>query len=57
MANVFVDDWLPKVKYARQLQKPEVKQAFEDALAAVAAGELPPEKAMERIQAAAEKSR
>ena len=55
--QMFVDDWLPKVKYARQLQKPEVKQAFEDALAAVAAGELPPEKAMERIQAAAEKSR
>ena len=55
--QMFVDDWLPKVKYARQLQKPEVKQAFEDALAAVAAGELSPDKAMERIQSAADKAR
>jgi len=55
--QTFVDDWLPKVKYARQLQKPEVKQAFEDALAAVATGELSPEKAMERIQVAADKVR
>jgi len=55
--QMFVDDWLPKVKYARQLQKPEVKQAFEDALAAVASGELSPEKAMEQIQVAADKAR
>jgi raffinose/stachyose/melibiose transport system substrate-binding protein len=55
--QTLVNDWLPKVKYARQLQKPEVKQAFEDALAAVAAGELSPEKAMERIQTAADKVR
>jgi raffinose/stachyose/melibiose transport system substrate-binding protein len=55
--QTFVDDWLPKVKYARQLEKPEVKQAFEDALAAVATGELSPEKAMERIQVAADKAR
>jgi len=55
--QMFVDDWLPKVKYARQLQNPGVKQAFEDALAAVAAGELAPDKAMERIQAAADKAR
>jgi raffinose/stachyose/melibiose transport system substrate-binding protein len=55
--QLFVDDWLPKVKYARQLQKPEVKQAFEDVLAAVATGELPPERAMERVQAAADKTR
>lgn len=55
--QMFVDDWLPKVKYARQLQKPEVKQAFEDTLAAVAAGELSPEKAMEGIQVAADKAR
>ena len=55
--QTFVDDCLPKVKYARQLQKPEVKQAFEDALAAVATCELSPEKAMERIQVAADKIR
>lgn len=55
--QMLVNDWLPKVKYARQLQKPQVKQAFEDALAAVAAGELSPEKAMERIQTAADKVR
>jgi raffinose/stachyose/melibiose transport system substrate-binding protein len=55
--QLFVDDWLPKVKYARQLQKPEVKQAFEDVLAAVATGELSPEQAMQRVQAAADKAR
>ena len=55
--ETLVNDWLPKVKYARQLQNPEVKQAFEDALAAVAAGELSPENAMERIQTAADKAR
>jgi raffinose/stachyose/melibiose transport system substrate-binding protein len=55
--ETLVNDWLPKVKYARQLERPEVKQAFEDTLAAVAAGELSPEKAMERIQTAADKAR
>jgi raffinose/stachyose/melibiose transport system substrate-binding protein len=44
--------WLEKVKYARQLRSPAVKQAFEDNLAAVAAGEVTPEAAMANVQAA-----
>jgi raffinose/stachyose/melibiose transport system substrate-binding protein len=44
--------WLEQVKYARQLRSPAVKQALEDALAAVAAGDMAPEAAMETVQAA-----
>ena len=44
--------WLEKVKYARQLRSPAVKQAFEDNLAAVAAGEVTAEAAMANVQAA-----
>jgi len=49
---LFTEDWLPKVKYARQLKQPAVKQAFEDALAAVAAGDQSPETAMANVQKA-----
>jgi raffinose/stachyose/melibiose transport system substrate-binding protein len=48
--KLFTEDWMPKVKYARQLRDPKVKQAFEDALAAVAAGQMTPEKAMQSVQ-------
>lgn len=50
--TTFTEDWAPKVKYARQLKDPKVKQALEDALAAVAAGEETPEDAMAKVQAA-----
>jgi hypothetical protein len=43
------------VKYARQLRSPAIKQAFEDALAAVASGEKTPEEGMASIQAVADK--
>lgn len=47
---LFTEDWLPTVQYARQLRSPAVKQALEDALAAVAAGELSPEAGMQMVQ-------
>jgi raffinose/stachyose/melibiose transport system substrate-binding protein len=50
--QTFTADWLPKVKYARQLRDPKVKQAFEDALGGVAAGEIAPDKGMASVQAA-----
>ena len=50
--DMFVNDWLPTVKYARQLASPDVKQAFEDALAAVAAGDKTPEEGMQMVQSA-----
>jgi raffinose/stachyose/melibiose transport system substrate-binding protein len=53
--HLLSDEWLPKVKYARQLRSPAIKQAFEDALAAVASGEKTPEEAMASIQAVADK--
>jgi hypothetical protein len=43
---------MPKVKYARQLLDAKVKQALEDALAGVAAGEVTPEDGMAAVQAA-----
>jgi raffinose/stachyose/melibiose transport system substrate-binding protein len=48
--ELFTEEWLPTVQYARQLRSPEVKQAFEDALAAVAAGEMTPEEGMQLVQ-------
>jgi raffinose/stachyose/melibiose transport system substrate-binding protein len=50
--ETFTVDWLPKVRYARQLRDPKVKQALEDALAGVASGELEPAAGMEMVQAA-----
>jgi raffinose/stachyose/melibiose transport system substrate-binding protein len=41
---------MPKVQYARQLRDPAVKQALEDALAAVAADQMTPEEAMQMVQ-------
>jgi len=48
----FTEEWLPTVKYARQLAAPEVKQALEDALAAVAAGDSSPAEGMATVQSA-----
>jgi raffinose/stachyose/melibiose transport system substrate-binding protein len=53
--HILTDEWLPQVKYARQLRSPAIKQAFEDELAAVASGEKTPEAAMAGIQAVADK--
>ncbi len=50
--TTFTEDWMPKVKYARQLRDAKVKQALEDALAGVAAGEVTPEDGMAAVQAA-----
>ena len=50
--KTLTEDWMLKVKYPRQLRSPAVKQALEDALAGVAAGEVTPEKAMENVQLA-----
>ena len=48
--KTFTDDWMPKVRYARQLRDAAVKQALEDATAAVAAGEMTPEEGMQIVQ-------
>ncbi|MBW7882402.1 MAG: extracellular solute-binding protein [Caldilineaceae bacterium] len=48
--RLLTEDWMPKVQYARQLRDPNVKQALEDALAAVAAGEMTPEQGMQLVQ-------
>jgi raffinose/stachyose/melibiose transport system substrate-binding protein len=50
--RLFTEDWMPKVRYARQLRSPAVKQALEDALAAVAAGDKTPEQGMALVAAA-----
>ncbi len=50
--TTFTEDWMPNVKYARQLRDAKVKQALEDALAGVAAGEVTPEDGMASVQAA-----
>lgn len=50
--KTFTEDWMPNVKYARQLRDAKVKQALEDALAGVAAGEISPEDGMAAVQGA-----
>ncbi len=50
--KLLTEDWLPKVRYARQLKSPAVKQALEDALAAVASGDQTPAQGMAAVQAA-----
>jgi raffinose/stachyose/melibiose transport system substrate-binding protein len=50
--KLFTEEWLPKVRYARQLKSPGVKQALEDALAAVASGDQTPEQGMAAVQTA-----
>ena len=48
--RLFTEEWLPTVKFARQLRNPSVKQGLEDALAAVAAGQSTPEEGMQIVQ-------
>ena len=48
--ELFTDEWLPTVTYARQLRSPDVKQALENALAGVAAGEMTPAEGMQLVQ-------
>ncbi len=48
--NMFTNEWLPTVKYARQLGSPAVKQAMENALAAVAAGDISPAEGAQMLQ-------
>lgn len=48
--KLFTEEWLPTVKYARQLRDPKVKEALENALAGVAAGEMTPEAGMKMVQ-------
>ncbi len=48
--KTMTEEWMPNVKYPRQLRSPEVIQALEDALAAVASGQLTSEEAMQRVQ-------
>ena len=48
--DLFTEDWLPTVQYARQLKSPDIKQALEDALAGVAAGEMTPAEGMQLVQ-------
>ena len=55
--DMFTEEWLPTVKYARQLASPDVKQALEDALAAVAAGDQTPAEGMAAVQAAYDASK
>lgn len=50
--TTFTEEWMPNVVYARQLRDAAVKQALEDALAGVAAGEVTPEDGMATVQAA-----
>jgi raffinose/stachyose/melibiose transport system substrate-binding protein len=50
--RTFTEDWMPQVKYARQLRDAAVKQALEDALAGVASSEVTPEDGMASVQAA-----
>ena len=47
---LFTEEWMPNVEYARQLRDPDVKQALEDALAGVAAGDMTPEEAAQSVQ-------
>jgi raffinose/stachyose/melibiose transport system substrate-binding protein len=48
--RILTEEWMPNVKYPRQLRSPEVIQALEDALAAVASGQLTPREGMQRVQ-------
>jgi raffinose/stachyose/melibiose transport system substrate-binding protein len=45
-------EWMPKVKYSRYLKSPKVDTALGDALAGVATGDLSPQEAAAKVQAA-----
>ncbi|WP_309105132.1 extracellular solute-binding protein [Microbacterium sp.] len=48
--NLFVDEWLPQVKYSRYFESPKLDQAVADALAAIATGDATPEQAAQSVQ-------
>ena len=48
--ELFTKEWLPTVKYARELKNADMKQALEDALAGVAAGEMTPTEGMQLLE-------
>jgi len=48
--KLFTEDWMPRVEFPRQLRDSAVKQALEDALAGVAAGDITPEEAAQSVQ-------
>lgn len=48
--NLFVDEWLPQVKWSRYFESPEIDQAVADALAALATGDTTPEEAAQSVQ-------
>lgn len=50
--DLFVNDWLPQVKYSRYFESPDIDQAVADALAALATGGTTPEQAAQSVQAA-----
>lgn len=52
MWKQFTEDWMPKVKWSRYLESPKVDTALGDALAGVATGDLTPEQAAQKVQAA-----
>ncbi|MCK2034749.1 extracellular solute-binding protein [Microbacterium sp. SSW1-49] len=49
--NLFVDEWLPQVKWSRYFESPKLDQAVADALAAIATGDATPQEAAESVQA------
>ncbi|MCY3796162.1 MAG: extracellular solute-binding protein [Chloroflexi bacterium] len=54
--ELFTKEWLPTVKYARELKNSDVKQALENALAGVAAGEMTPAEGMQLLEDARDAS-
>ncbi|MEQ6898165.1 hypothetical protein [Microbacterium sp. KR10-403] len=48
--DMFVNDWLPKVKYSRYFESPKIDTAVGDALSAVATGSQTPEQAAAAVQ-------
>ncbi|WP_169797675.1 ABC transporter substrate-binding protein [Microbacterium resistens] len=49
--NLFVEEWLPEVKYSRYFASPKIDQAVADALAAIATGDSTPADAAASVQA------
>ncbi|MBU2667922.1 extracellular solute-binding protein [Actinoplanes bogorensis] len=53
--NTLTTEWMPNVKYSRYLKSPEMDTALGDALSAVATGQLTPQAAADKVQAAQQK--
>lgn len=48
--SLFVDEWMPLVELNRQLRDPAIRDALENGLAGVAAGQITPRQAMQGVQ-------